>query len=185
MAETQFGGTDRAIRWTTTLSVIALVAIAAIVSYKHMVLSAGGRYGGDVVDRGPAARLGRGMIATVSMSLLLGSAMAGAAAHFRGRCSSLAVPPAWPNVAIAEPSAIGRLIAGWSSCALIGSYELLMRQIRTGTWETKAENIGSYASQTASEPVHAASEESRTHCGTTTARSYEALTSPVTFSRQP
>ena len=34
------------------------------------------------------------------------------------------------NVAVAEPSAVGRLIAAWPSAALIGSYELLMRQIR-------------------------------------------------------
>ncbi|GAA4211361.1 DUF2637 domain-containing protein [Microbispora amethystogenes] len=34
------------------------------------------------------------------------------------------------NVAIAEPSLIGRIIAAWPSLALIGSYELLMSQIR-------------------------------------------------------
>jgi hypothetical protein len=31
------------------------------------------------------------------------------------------------NVAVAEPTAIGRVIAAWPSFALIGSYELLMR----------------------------------------------------------
>jgi Protein of unknown function (DUF2637) len=36
------------------------------------------------------------------------------------------------NVAVAEPAMTGRLIAAWPSFALIGSYELLMRQIRTG-----------------------------------------------------
>lgn len=34
------------------------------------------------------------------------------------------------NVAVAEPSVIGRVIAAWPSAALIGSYELLMSQIR-------------------------------------------------------
>ncbi|WP_235558171.1 DUF2637 domain-containing protein [Sphaerimonospora mesophila] len=34
------------------------------------------------------------------------------------------------NVAVAEPSLIGRIIAAWPSAALIGSYELLMTQIR-------------------------------------------------------
>jgi hypothetical protein len=34
------------------------------------------------------------------------------------------------NVAVAEPSAIGRVIAAWPSFALIGAYELLMRQVR-------------------------------------------------------
>ncbi|KAA9373336.1 hypothetical protein F5972_36055 [Microbispora cellulosiformans] len=34
------------------------------------------------------------------------------------------------NVAIAEPSLIGRIVAAWPSLALIGSYELLMSQVR-------------------------------------------------------
>jgi hypothetical protein len=34
------------------------------------------------------------------------------------------------NVAVAEPTATGRVIAAWPSFALIASYELLMRQIR-------------------------------------------------------
>jgi hypothetical protein len=34
------------------------------------------------------------------------------------------------NVAVAEPSATGRVIAAWPSFALIASYELLMRQVR-------------------------------------------------------
>ncbi len=46
--------------------------------------------------------------------------------------------PAWTaalipfsvDVAVAEPSLYGRLIAAWPSFALIGAYELLMRQIR-------------------------------------------------------
>jgi len=35
------------------------------------------------------------------------------------------------NVAAAEPTAYGRVIAAWPSFALIGAYELLMRQIRS------------------------------------------------------
>lgn len=34
------------------------------------------------------------------------------------------------NVAVAEPSVTGRIIAAWPSLALVGSYELSMRQIR-------------------------------------------------------
>ncbi|MEU7913932.1 hypothetical protein [Microbispora bryophytorum] len=34
------------------------------------------------------------------------------------------------NVAVAEPGLIGRVVAAWPSLALIGSYELLMSQIR-------------------------------------------------------
>ncbi|MFF3669832.1 hypothetical protein [Microtetraspora malaysiensis] len=44
---------------------------------------------------------------------------------------SLASPGA--NVAVADPSLIGRIIAAWPSVALIGSYELLMSQIRQTT----------------------------------------------------
>ena len=34
------------------------------------------------------------------------------------------------NVAVAEPTAVGRVIAAWPSFVLISSYELLMRQVR-------------------------------------------------------
>jgi len=34
------------------------------------------------------------------------------------------------NVAVAQPTAAGRVIAPWPSFALIGAYELLMRQVR-------------------------------------------------------
>jgi hypothetical protein len=34
------------------------------------------------------------------------------------------------NVAVAEPALTSRIIAAWPSFALIGSYELLMRQVR-------------------------------------------------------
>jgi hypothetical protein len=42
------------------------------------------------------------------------------------------------NVAVAEPTLIGRVIAAWPSFALIGSYELLMRQIRRTASDTRA-----------------------------------------------
>jgi hypothetical protein len=34
------------------------------------------------------------------------------------------------NMAVAEPSLVGRVIAAWPSFALIASHELLMRQVR-------------------------------------------------------
>ena len=42
------------------------------------------------------------------------------------------------NVAVAEPTLTGRVIAAWPSFALIGSYELLMRQIRAGASTSSA-----------------------------------------------
>lgn len=144
MAKTQFGRTDRVIRWTTIFSVIVLAVIAAIVSYKHMYLLVR-RYGETSWTAALLPISVDGMIAASSMSLLMDSR------HGRrsgllpwtlliiGSAASLAA-----NVAVAEPSVVGRLIAGWPSCALIGSYELLMRQIRhTNTCETMPESIHS------------------------------------------
>jgi hypothetical protein len=42
------------------------------------------------------------------------------------------------NVAVAEPTLTGRVIAAWPSFALIGAYELLMRQVR----RTAAAGVG-------------------------------------------
>jgi hypothetical protein len=121
---------DRLIRLTTTASVMLLAAIAAIVSYRHMHAL--------VLQHGETAWTAAllplsvdGMIAASSMALLADSR------HGRrggtlpwallvvGSAASLAA-----NVAVAEPTLAGRLIAAWPSFALIGSYELLMRQIR-------------------------------------------------------
>src|SRR5256885_8688873 len=71
------------------------------------------------------------MIVASSMTLLADSRTGGAggvlpwALLATGSTASLAV-----NVAVAEPTAYGRVIAAWPSFALIGAYELLMRQIR-------------------------------------------------------
>jgi hypothetical protein len=40
------------------------------------------------------------------------------------------------NVAVAQPTVMGRMIAAWPSFALIGSYELLMRQVRRTAMST-------------------------------------------------
>ena len=40
------------------------------------------------------------------------------------------------NVAVAEPTATGRVIAAWPSFALIAAYELLMRQVRCAAGST-------------------------------------------------
>jgi hypothetical protein len=44
-----------------------------------------------------------------------------------GSAASLAA-----NVAVAQPTVVGRVIAAWPSFALIGAYEMLMRQVRRG-----------------------------------------------------
>lgn len=72
-----------------------------------------------------------GTIVVASMSILLANrygSRGGALAWTLLIVGSLASLGA--NVAVAEPSLIGRIIAAWPSAALIGSYELLMAQIR-------------------------------------------------------
>jgi hypothetical protein len=90
------------------------------------------------------------------------------------------------NVAVAEPSAVGRLIAGWPSCALIGSYELLMRQIRyTSMRNTKIRGIASYVPHVTSEEAHTGSGSPRTSPGALAAPSAEPLTSHVVAPEGP
>jgi hypothetical protein len=125
-------GPERSIRWTTTGCVALLALIAGTVSYLHMhVLVA--RYGqpGWVAALTPLSV--DGMIVAASTTLLAES-RAGRrggvlpwALLVAGSVASLAA-----NVAVAEPTVIGRVIAAWPSFALTASYELLMRQVRRG-----------------------------------------------------
>ena len=72
-----------------------------------------------------------GMIVAASTTLLAPSRSGGRggllpwALLVVGSVASLAA-----NVAVAEPSVTGRVIAAWPSFALIAAYELLMRQVR-------------------------------------------------------
>ncbi|MCK9873910.1 DUF2637 domain-containing protein [Nocardiopsis dassonvillei] len=118
-------------RWVTIAAVLLLAGIAAVVSYSHMYELAL-RHGEPEwraalfplsVDR---------MIVGASMTLLSD------ARHGRkggllpwtllivGSGASLAA-----NVAVADPTLWSRIIHAWPSFALIGAYELLMREFRT------------------------------------------------------
>jgi uncharacterized protein DUF2637 len=118
------------IRLTTTGSVTMLALIAGTVSYLHMhSLVALHGQPGWVAALTPLSV--DGMIVAASTTLLAES-RSGSRGGFLpwalliiGSVASLAA-----NVAVAEPTMIGRVIAAWPSFALIGSYELLMRQIR-------------------------------------------------------
>ncbi|MGH2384695.1 MAG: DUF2637 domain-containing protein, partial [Candidatus Limnocylindria bacterium] len=115
--------------------------IAAVISYKHMyhlVL----RYGETSWTAALLPVSVDGMIVVASMSLLVDSRQGRRSGLLPwtllvlGSAASLAA-----NVAVAEPSVVGRLIAAWASCALIGAYELLMRQIRrTAVMKTGRDN---------------------------------------------
>jgi Protein of unknown function (DUF2637) len=116
--------------WTTTGCVALLAVIAGTVSYLHMhQLVAGHGQPGWVAVLTPLSV--DGMIVAASTALLAESRCGGRggllpwALLVTGSVASLAA-----NVAVAEPTATGRVIAAWPSFALIGSYELLMRQVR-------------------------------------------------------
>lgn len=122
---------DRLIRWTTSLTVGLLALIAGVVSFGHMHELA--RTAGE--NQFTAALIPfsvDGMILASSLSLLVDSRSGrrGGALPWTllilGSVASLAA-----NVAAATPTVEGRVIAAWPSFALMGAYELLMRQIRS------------------------------------------------------
>jgi hypothetical protein len=124
------GGADRWIRGTTIGCVTTLALIAGTVSYLHMqLLVALHGQPGWVAALTPLSV--DGMIVAASTTLLADSrsGIRGGvlpwALLVAGSVASLAA-----NVAVAQPSVTGRVIAAWPSFALIGSYELLMRQVR-------------------------------------------------------
>ena len=121
---------DRWIRWTTTGCVALLALIAGTVSYLHMhILVASHGQPGWVAALTPLSV--DGMIVAASTTLLADSRSGSRGGTLPwallvvGSVASLAA-----NVAVAEPTAAGRVIAAWPSFALIGAYELLMRQVR-------------------------------------------------------
>jgi Protein of unknown function (DUF2637) len=124
------GSADRWIRRTTIWCVALLAAIASTVSYLHMhELVASHGQPGWVAALTPLSV--DGMIVAASTTLLADSRSGSKGGVLPwvllgiGSVASLAA-----NVAVAEPSMTGRVIAAWPSFALIGSYELLMRQVR-------------------------------------------------------
>ncbi|WP_017613887.1 DUF2637 domain-containing protein [Nocardiopsis salina] len=124
-------GTSRWSRWTTIVSVLMLALIAAVVSYSHMYELA--LRHGEPEWRAALFPLSvDGMIVASSMTLL-SDARNGRKGGFLswalliiGSGASLAA-----NVAVADPTMWSRIIHAWPSFALIGAYELLMREFRT------------------------------------------------------
>ena len=131
-------GADRWIRWTTIGCVALLALIAGTVSYLHMhMLVAQHGQPGWVAALAPLPV--DGMIVAASTTLLADSRSGQRggvlpwALLVAGSVASLAA-----NVAVAEATFIGRVIAAWPSFALTGSYELLTREVRRGAAETDA-----------------------------------------------
>src|SRR5215472_15767497 len=121
---------DLWIRGTTTGCVGLLALIAGTVSYLHMhtLVELHGQPGW-VAALTPLSV--DGMIVAASTTLLADSRAGEPGGKLPwallvvGSTASLAA-----NVAVAQPTAAGRVIAAWPSFALIGAYELLMRQVR-------------------------------------------------------
>lgn len=118
------------IQRTTVVGVAFLALIAAMVSFRHMHELCL-RHGEDELAAVLIPLAVDGLIVVASMSILLSNQYGSRGGFLAwtllvvGSLASLGA-----NVAIAEPSLIGRVIAAWPSAALIGSYELLMSQIR-------------------------------------------------------
>ncbi len=127
------GRADVWVRRTTIGCVTLLASIAGTVSYLHMhMLVALHGQPGWVAALTPLSV--DGMIVAASTTLLADSRSGSKggvlpwALLIIGSVASLAA-----NVAVAEPTLIGRVIAAWPSFALTASYELLTRQVRCGS----------------------------------------------------
>jgi hypothetical protein len=118
-----------AVRRTTVVAVVLVAIVAAVMSYSHM--------------QHLAERAGEGwrswLLPLAVDGLMVAASMTMLVRHRQGRnagalawCSLLAGIAASlaANVAAAEPTLIGRLVAAWPPLALLLAYELLMRQIR-------------------------------------------------------
>jgi hypothetical protein len=123
------------VRRVTTAAVVAVAAVAAVASYEHMRALA------SVAGEGWRAWLlpisVDGLAVAASMTMLVRRRAGQSAgvlpwvALLLGLGASLAA-----NVAAAEPTVVGRLVAAWPPVGLLLSYELLMQQhgTRGGSW---------------------------------------------------
>ena len=117
------------VRRTTTGAVLAVALVAAVASYEHMRALA------ELAGEGWRSWLlpvsVDGLAVAASMTMLvrrragLGAGALPWAALLLGLGASLAA-----NVAAAEPTVQGRLVAAWPPVALLLAYELLMQQVK-------------------------------------------------------
>lgn len=121
---------DRTVRWLTTITVVLLAVIAAAVSYRHLHMLAV-QHGETTWSASLLPLSVDGMILAASLSLLADSR--------RGKRGGLlpwlllilgSLASVAANIAVAHPSAIGRVVAAWPAIALIGGLEMIFRQIR-------------------------------------------------------
>lgn len=128
------GPVPAGVRRVTTVAVLAVALVAAAASYEHMRLLAATAGEGWRAWLLPVSV--DGLVVAASMSLLVrkrAGQPAGLAwsALVLGLVASLAA-----NVAAAEPTPVGRLVAAWPPVALLLAYELLMQQVRQTSKQT-------------------------------------------------
>ncbi|MCK9895763.1 DUF2637 domain-containing protein [Frankia sp. AgB32] len=120
---------ERTIRITTVVAVATVAAVAAFVSYRHM-RGVAMVHGEDSLTATVLPFSVDGLIVAASMAMLADRragrrrSMLAYLLLALGACASLVA-----NVLHAEATVTARIIAGWPPLALLGSYELLMRQI--------------------------------------------------------
>jgi Protein of unknown function (DUF2637) len=125
-------GTNVGISRTTTLAVLAVALVAAIASYDHQRLLA--ELAGEEWRAWLLPISVDGLILTASRTMLTRHRAASSAgwlawtAMLAGLTASLAA-----NVAGAQPTLVGRLVAAWPPVALLLAYELLMQQVRAAS----------------------------------------------------
>src|SRR3984893_9616447 len=156
-------GAARWIKLTTTGGVGLLALIAGTVSYLHMhTLVVLHGQPGWVAALTPLSV--DGMIVAASTTLLADSRGGGRGGFLpwvllaAGSVASLAA-----NVAVAEPTMTGRVIAAWPSFSLIAAYELLMRQVRCAAESSSSEQRLRRAEALATTPAAGTAAVSRPH----------------------
>jgi hypothetical protein len=121
--------TEPRVARTTTLAVAAVALVAAIASYDHQRLLA--ELAGEDWRAWLLPISVDGLILTASRTMLTRQRSGRSpgrlawTAMLAGLTASLAA-----NVAAAQPTLVGRLVAAWPPVALLLAYELLMQQVR-------------------------------------------------------
>ncbi|MEW9532879.1 DUF2637 domain-containing protein [Microbispora sp. NPDC049125] len=149
---------ERIILSTTIASVVALALIAGSISYRHLHLLAL-RHGESPWTAALLPLSVDGMVLCASMALLADSR--------RGKrggvlpwtllvIGSLASVAA--NIAVAEPSIIGRAVAAWPAFAMIGGLEMAFRLVRQSVAQrlSPGESTAISASVSSDGPAHVA-----------------------------
>jgi hypothetical protein len=119
------------VRRVTTASVLAVAVVAAIASYDHMRALA------ELAGEGwrswllPVSVDGLAVAASMTMLVRRRSGERGGALPWVALLLGLGASVA-ANVAAAEPTVVGRLVAAWPPVGLLLSYELFLQQTNSG-----------------------------------------------------